>query len=64
MDVGEKSDQKLDIYPHWMSVHACEKNEFTVDEKCHNLMGWLKLSDMTTVQELKAIINTSGEQSK
>ena len=24
-----------------MAAHACLKNEFTEDEKCHNLMGWL-----------------------
>ena len=25
-----------------MAAHACLKNEFTEDEKCHNLMRWLK----------------------
>ena len=25
-----------------MAVHARLKNEFTEDEKCHNLMSWLK----------------------
>ena len=25
-----------------MAVHACLKNEFTEDEKYHNLMRWLK----------------------
>ena len=24
-----------------MAAHACLKNEFTKDEKCHNLMSWL-----------------------
>ena len=24
-----------------MAAHACLKNEFTEDEKCHNLMRWL-----------------------
>ena len=38
MDVDEGSDQKSDIWPHWMAVHAGLKNEFTEDEKCHNLM--------------------------
>ena len=28
--------------PHWLSTHARLKNEFTEDEKCHNLMTWLK----------------------
>ena len=26
---------------HWMAVHAHLKNEFTEDEKYHNLMRWL-----------------------
>ena len=26
-----------------MAAHARLKNEFTEDEKCHNLMSWLKL---------------------
>ena len=38
----EVSDQKSDILPHWMAAHACLKNEFTEDEKYHNLMSWLK----------------------
>ena len=27
-----------------MAAHACLKNEFTKDEKYHNLMTWLKYS--------------------
>ena len=27
---------------HWMAAHVCLKNEFTEDEKYHNLMKWLK----------------------
>ena len=27
-----------------MAVHARLKNEFTEDEKCHNLMRWLDFS--------------------
>ena len=27
--------------PHWMAAHAPLKNEFTEDEKYHNLMRWL-----------------------
>ena len=42
MEVDEGSDQKSDIWPHWMTAHARLKNEFTEDEKCHNLMSWLK----------------------
>ena len=32
---------KSDIKPHWMTAHARLKNEFTEDEKYHNLMTWL-----------------------
>ena len=41
MEVDEMFDQKSDILPHWMAAHARLKNEFTEDEKCHNLMSWL-----------------------
>ena len=34
--------RKSDIYPHWIAVNACLKNECTKDEKCHNPMRWLK----------------------
>ena len=27
--------------PHWIAVHAHLMNEFTEDEKCHDLMRWL-----------------------
>ena len=30
--------------PHWMAALANWKNEFTGDEKCHNLMRWLNYS--------------------
>ena len=43
MEVDEESDQKSDIYPHWMAAHARLKNEFTEDENYHNLKGWLIL---------------------
>ena len=42
MEVDEGSDQKSDIYPRLMAAHARLKNEFTEDEKYHNLMRWLK----------------------
>ena len=35
------SDQKSDIKPHWMAAHGHLKNEFSEDEKYHNLMRWL-----------------------
>ena len=41
MEVEEVSDQKSDIWPHWMAAYAHLKNEFTEDKKCHNLMCWL-----------------------
>ena len=33
--------KKSDISPHWVAVHACLKNEFTEDEKYHDLMACL-----------------------
>ena len=41
MEVDEGSEQKSDIYPHWMAAHVGLKNEFTEDKKSHNLMTWL-----------------------
>ena len=41
MEVDEGSDQKSDIWPHWMAAHARLKNELTEDEKYHNLMSCL-----------------------
>ena len=41
MEVDEGSDQKSDISSHWVAGHAGLKNEFTEDEKCHNLITWL-----------------------
>ena len=38
----ERSDKKSVKQPHWTAVHARLKNEFTEDEKYHNLMTWLK----------------------
>ena len=37
----EGSDQISDIYSHWMVAHVCLKDEFTEDEKYHNLRRWL-----------------------
>ena len=42
MEVDEESDQKSDILRHKMAAYARLKNEFTEDEKYHNLMRWLK----------------------
>ena len=44
MEVDEGSDQKSDIWPHWVDTHARLKNEFTEDKKCHNLMRWLNFT--------------------
>ena len=41
MKIDEGSDQTSDIWPHWMASHARLKNEFTEDNKYHNLMTWL-----------------------
>ena len=41
MEVDEGSDQKSDIWPHWMVGHAYLKNEFTEDKKFQNLTSWL-----------------------
>ena len=41
MEVDEEFDQTSDIYPHWMAAQVRLKNEFTEDEKKHNLMRWL-----------------------
>ena len=43
MEVDEGSDQKIRHLAPWMSAHARLKNEFTEDEKYHNLMQWLIL---------------------
>ena len=43
MEVDERADQTSDIQPHWVAAYAHLKNEFTEDEKYHNLMGWLIL---------------------
>ena len=32
---------KIRNLDHWMTAHARLKNEFTEDEKSHNLMNWL-----------------------
>ena len=69
MEEDKRSNQKSDIYLHWMAAHARLKNEFTEDEKCHNLMSWLifllteqatkkrmeliKLTAMAVIQDLK-----------
>ena len=45
----EGSDKKSDIKPHWMDAYARLKNEFTEDEKYHNLMTLLIYGSMSTV---------------
>ena len=37
-----KGPTKNQTSSHWMAAHARLKNEFTEDEKYHNLMRWLK----------------------
>ena len=36
-----------------MAAHARLKNEFTEDEKCHNLMRWLKFSFLLLLKSCK-----------
>ena len=39
------SPRKYHMYElHWMAAHACLKNKFMEDKKCHDLMTWLKHS--------------------
>ena len=35
-----------------MAAHACLKNEFTEDEKYHNLMNWLNCNFVQVVENL------------
>ena len=42
MEEDEGSYKNQTSNPHWMAAHVRLKNEFTEDEKCHNLMSWLK----------------------
>ena len=37
---GSKRRVQPKIRPHWMAAHVPLKNEFTEDEKYHNLMSW------------------------
>ena len=41
MEEDEGSDKTSDIYQHLMAAHAHLQNEFTKDEKYHNLMTLL-----------------------
>ena len=64
MEVDEGSDQKSDIQPRWMAVHACLKNDFMEEEKYHNLMRWLIcqwLQYLTVIYcwKLKPLSNTT-----
>ena len=38
-----------------MAAHARLKNEFTEDEKCHNLMRWLKSLQIEDEEALLAV---------
>ena len=54
MEVDERSDKTLDIWPHWMAAHSRLKNEFTEDE---NLISWLILLTSYQVHSLKSILH-------
>ena len=43
LEVDKESNQNSYIYPHWMAAHVRLKNEFTEDEKYHNLIRWIIL---------------------
>ena len=38
MKYGSRQRPKIRYLAHWMAAHARLKNEFTEDEKCHNLI--------------------------
>ena len=64
MEVDEGSDQKSDILPHWMAVHACLKKEITEDKKNHNLMRWLVCvcdSDFCMFSEIQTAWNRNRD---
>ena len=42
-------DEGSGIYPHWIAAHAHLKNEFTEDEKYHNLMSWLLYNSQAAI---------------
>ena len=41
---GRRVGPKIKHLAGWMAAHARLKNEFTEEEKCHNLMRWLNCS--------------------
>ena len=43
-----------------MAAHARLKNEFTEDEKCHNLMTWLKCSLESVTTKQRVYTNNSS----
>ena len=56
MEVDEGSDQKSDIYPHWMAAHVYLKNELTEDRKCQNLMSSLKAFSYCWSEFIKCVL--------
>ena len=71
MEVDEGFDKKSDILSHWMAAHARLKNEFTEDEKYHNLMtahflsvvGILTIKEVYTKKELTCSTSFSCSKS-
>ena len=57
MEVNEGSDKKSDIYSYWMAAHVRLKNEFTKEEKYHNLMTFMETNNilMTMIYQQVAI---------
>ena len=38
-----------------MTAYACLKNEFTEDQKYHNLMGWLKCTILNLASNIPSM---------
>ena len=54
MEVDEGSNENSEILPYWMAANACLKNEFTEDEKYHNLMPWLNYKAIAVSSQITA----------
>ena len=52
MEKDEGSDKKIRHLVLWMAAHARLKNEFSGDEKYHNLMTWLKCQTDQFLEEI------------
>ena len=66
MKHGSRQKVRLKIRhrAHWMAATARLKYEFTEDEKCHNLMSWLKYAWRTTCYRTAHVICQSSKKKK